>query len=234
MIPKTLALTLVVGALALGCSGPAPVVCGDGERGAGEECDDGNTRYDDGCSGTCDQERGWTCTVESVCSGVCGDDITVADEACDPSDSDWIDYCSVDCMMITGSCGDGTLQPREDCDDMNMLAGDGCQSCGAAYGFTCTAGACDASTADPTTTFGDASDPDLTAFCTWFIATLGGGGRMIDCDNGLRYTINTVTQCTAAIRGSATLGACTVQQFEAYVAEGGSACGVLSSSRNVC
>jgi cysteine-rich repeat protein len=37
---------------------PAPAVCGDGDRGPGEECDDANTDSEDGCSDACAVETG--------------------------------------------------------------------------------------------------------------------------------------------------------------------------------
>jgi cysteine-rich repeat protein len=37
------------------------VVCGDGKREGGEECDDGNYYDMDGCSGICRVEKGWKC-----------------------------------------------------------------------------------------------------------------------------------------------------------------------------
>src|SRR5690606_25373655 len=43
--------------------------CGDGLV-LGEECDDGNTLDGDGCSSTCEEEPGYTCTNEST-SGEC-------------------------------------------------------------------------------------------------------------------------------------------------------------------
>ncbi|MEZ4364885.1 MAG: hypothetical protein R2939_01195 [Kofleriaceae bacterium] len=43
--------------MAAGGDGP-PAVCGDGEVGGAESCDDGNTADGDGCSATCDLEAG--------------------------------------------------------------------------------------------------------------------------------------------------------------------------------
>lgn len=45
------------------------VVCGDGARGQGERCDDGNTDAGDGCSAVCSIEAGYGCTgTPSVCA----------------------------------------------------------------------------------------------------------------------------------------------------------------------
>jgi cysteine-rich repeat protein len=38
------------------------VICGDGYRNVGEDCDDGNTDDGDGCSALCREEEGWTCS----------------------------------------------------------------------------------------------------------------------------------------------------------------------------
>lgn len=43
--------------------------CGDGTVAGTEACDDGNTTDDDGCSGTCTVESGYTCSgAPSVCT----------------------------------------------------------------------------------------------------------------------------------------------------------------------
>ncbi len=67
---------------------PAPV-CGDGVVNAGEECDDGNTNYNDGCSGTC--------TVEHLCC--CGNGTVEAGEECDDGNHSDGDSCSSDCRV---------------------------------------------------------------------------------------------------------------------------------------
>lgn len=45
-------------------AGCAPV-CGDGLKYPSEACDDGNTRSGDGCSTTCTEEAGFSCTVQT-------------------------------------------------------------------------------------------------------------------------------------------------------------------------
>ncbi|MBT8054868.1 MAG: hypothetical protein KJN69_13330 [Gammaproteobacteria bacterium] len=45
------------------CEGePEPSDCGNGMLDAGEQCDDGNTFFGDGCSSTCQVESGWICS----------------------------------------------------------------------------------------------------------------------------------------------------------------------------
>ncbi len=49
-------------------AGQQSAVCGDGIVGVGETCDDGNAQAADGCSATCHEETGFTCTGEpSTC-----------------------------------------------------------------------------------------------------------------------------------------------------------------------
>lgn len=68
-----------------------------------EECDDGNTDSDDGCSDTCLVEPGYTCTKDvlfeySICT-------------------------------YSNTCGDGVrVSLVEECDDGNTISGDGCSS----------------------------------------------------------------------------------------------------------
>ena len=66
-----------------------------------EECDDGNTDFGDGCSNTCNVERGYICTTENGEPSVCEPD---------------------------GLCGNGVIDSGEGCDDGNAIGGDGCDS----------------------------------------------------------------------------------------------------------
>lgn len=90
-------------------------VCGDGLVVGGEgsedgRCEDGNLAPGDGCSSTCQEECGWTCSGGS------------ASEA---------DLCST-------SCGDGLVAGAEECDDGNTEDGDGCSSsCAVEEGYVC-------------------------------------------------------------------------------------------------
>jgi cysteine-rich repeat protein len=87
--------------------------CGDGVIDSDEECDDGNTDDDDGCSSEC--------VLES-----CGDGIVQMDEACDDGNIDDNDGCSSGCVLEI--CGDGVIQADELCDDGNDENNDGCNS----------------------------------------------------------------------------------------------------------
>jgi cysteine-rich repeat protein len=93
--------------------------CGDGELDTGEECDDGNTTAGDGCSDECVEEY-------------CGDGIIQQGlgEECDGEQG-----CSSEtCTYLLGDddddedpvCGDGIVEGEEECDDSNLVNGDGC------------------------------------------------------------------------------------------------------------
>jgi cysteine-rich repeat protein len=115
--------------------------CGDSvvDPGNSEICDDGGTTDGDGCDATCEVELGWDCST-GTCEEICGDNLAVGDEACDGSDLQEQDCISLgqplgrlecdvacdqyDATLCTGSyvCGDGTVDPGEDCDDAGESA----------------------------------------------------------------------------------------------------------------
>ena len=85
-----------------------------------EECDDGDTVSDDGCSSTCTVECGYTCSTAepNVCSTTCGDAILAGNEACDDGNSVSGDGCSGDCLAVqvgysctSSGCGLSTCAP---------------------------------------------------------------------------------------------------------------------------
>jgi MYXO-CTERM domain-containing protein len=90
--------------------------CGDGyidvnAPGGAEQCDDGNTVPDDGCTNAC--------TLPA-----CGDGVLQAGEQCDDANRAGNDGCSPSCT--TERCGDGAIQTGEQCDDGNLDSSDGC------------------------------------------------------------------------------------------------------------
>lgn len=125
--------------------------CGDGTKQPSEECDDGNTDDADGCSHLCREERCGDGIIQGDleeacddgnqsdndgCSATCqkefcGDDIIQPSlgEECEASIPLPLDstYQCVNCEIVdTSVCGDGVQDPGEDCDDGNLVSGDGC------------------------------------------------------------------------------------------------------------
>lgn len=120
-------------------------VCGNGLREISEQCDDGNLRDGDGCSGTCE--------VEYIAA--CGNGILEGAETCDDGNTVSGDGCSFRCRVeleddyvppyippyvpgdepvdepgyepvYLASCGNGIREYGEQCDDGNRRTGDGC------------------------------------------------------------------------------------------------------------
>lgn len=107
--------------------------CGDGIVEVGEQCDDGNTFDNDGCSSSCLIQSGFSCDnsqTPSICSPVCGDGILSPGEECDDGNRDDLDGCNGNCK----------LQPSWTC----PTPGSPCQCSGDAgcNGGTCSAGTC--------------------------------------------------------------------------------------------
>ena len=115
-------------------------------RRAGETCDDGNTTAGDGCSATCALEDGWTCPSGGVCRAArCGDGIRRGAEQCDDGNAASGDGCSAACVVESRrarpsddgwsactagrgrarapTCGNGTLEGTEQCDDGEQRPG---------------------------------------------------------------------------------------------------------------
>lgn len=97
------------------------VICGDGALDAGEECDDSNRRDGDGCSSSCLLEI-----------GVCGDGIIqrLLGEQCEQSlHASTLPYECKNCRFHSLSCGDGTIDPGEECDNGNENSNEPNASC---------------------------------------------------------------------------------------------------------
>jgi cysteine-rich repeat protein len=116
-------------------------VCGDGilETDEGEECEDGNVASLDGCSSSCLREGSeavtYACSRGSAICGGLTDDASCAEvcEAGTCSISGTACTRRIDCVFavatcdaVGSGCGDGDIDASEDCDDGNVIDGDGC------------------------------------------------------------------------------------------------------------
>ncbi|MDC3961666.1 DUF4215 domain-containing protein [Polyangium jinanense] len=108
-------------------------ICGDGFVSPSEECDDGNTADGDGCD-TCK----FSCVSDDPtrdCSGLDPCVATACDEATHTCGNPVGDgqVCAMASVCVNGACapivcGDGIVHPGEECDDGNVVDGDGCQA----------------------------------------------------------------------------------------------------------
>jgi cysteine-rich repeat protein len=120
------------------CSNRCTLVtgCGDGTTCGSEQCDDGNADDCDGCSAACTTESGLRCG-DGVVNAACG-------EICDPPAPG---ACGADCGRVP-QCGDGIVDPGEECDDGNDVDCDACTNAclavsGCGDGAVCGAETCD-------------------------------------------------------------------------------------------
>ncbi|MFH2007752.1 MAG: DUF4215 domain-containing protein [bacterium] len=104
-------------------------ICGNSRLDTGEDCDDGNTTGGDGCNQVCLFEE-------------CDNGVMDVGEECDANDfggatCETLGYyygqlaCDASCLYdesgCGGACGDGWVDvPFEQCDDGNLVGGDGC------------------------------------------------------------------------------------------------------------
>lgn len=77
-------------------------VCGNGAIEGSEECDDGNTTPEDGCSDTCLNEFCGDDVVQAGLGETCDDGNTVSGDGCD-------EFCQAEPPVFVPSAGDGVL-----------------------------------------------------------------------------------------------------------------------------
>jgi fibro-slime domain-containing protein len=155
--------------------------CGDGiiEPALGEQCDDGNSKPGDGCSGTCQIEPGAICPdAGQACvlavTQTCGNGVIDRGESCDVGDAGVSAGCSSTCQVEPGwacikpgepciqldaspiaVCGDGMVESGEQCDDGTAGATPGCsKTCQIQPGYVCPMPGSPC-VADPSTLCGD-------------------------------------------------------------------------------
>lgn len=124
--------------------------CGDGIIAGSETCDPPG----EGCSESCQRQPGYACDASGCHRAVCGDGKREGDEACDLGADNFLSRgCTPDCQIeltcnrpagqlgnaCTASCGSGMLlDDGRECDDGNLVDGDGCSSgCAVEPGWTC-------------------------------------------------------------------------------------------------
>lgn len=175
-------------------------ICGDGVVNDGEECDDGNTDNNDGCTVECrsavcgngrmETEAGEECDdgndndndecTNACTTAICGDGARGPGEECDDGNDDDDDECSNGCVSAT--CGDGIVQGanQEECDDGNDDNSDACldtclvASCGDGY-VEDGVEQCDDGNLD------DADDCTMCSIATCSDGVANGGETDVDC-----------------------------------------------------
>ena len=125
-------------------------LCGNNVVDSGETCDDGDQSDASECNSTCTGNVvGWSCTggspsTNSTCvAALCGDSMVIDNEVCDDGTDDNFG-CATGCLSInplyicptaggptTASvcnlkCSNSNLEEGEECDDSNIVDGDGC------------------------------------------------------------------------------------------------------------
>ncbi|HEY5714002.1 MAG TPA: DUF4215 domain-containing protein, partial [Candidatus Gracilibacteria bacterium] len=84
----------------------ATPVCGNHRREAGEQCDDGNTASNDGCSSTCQVENPQNCGIDGNGDG----NLVDPGEECDDGGTVSGDGCNNLCQLEGGICGNGVTE----------------------------------------------------------------------------------------------------------------------------
>jgi cysteine-rich repeat protein len=96
---------------------PPSATCGNGQKEGTEQCDDGNTNNNDGCSNACRLP-------------VCGNGVREGVEECDDGNTRNGDSCTSQCRNagVASVCGNGIREGSEECDDGNASNTDLCST----------------------------------------------------------------------------------------------------------
>ncbi|NJK31308.1 MAG: DUF4215 domain-containing protein [Deltaproteobacteria bacterium] len=191
-------------------------VCGDGERGMAEGCDDGNIVDGDGCSAECKLETcgdgktdiGEDCDDANVSDqdaclstcrfAFCGDGKRwIGEEECDDGNQSNDDDCTNECMLAV--CGDKYVHMgKEQCDDGNDDDDDGCTN-------ACTVPVCGDGIEQAGEECDDNNDYDEDACLNnCKTAKCGDGVTYIgeeECDDGNAVTTDDCVTCKVAVCG---------------------------------
>jgi len=206
-----------------GCNNSCTLAsCGNGLLDPGEQCDDNNAVNTDACNG-CQNAR-------------CGDGVLWAGvEECDGSAN-----CSSTCRLQV--CGNGIIDPGEQCDDSNLVNGDGCSGTGHPLLTACKFEYCGdklkgaSEPCDYTdSTFGPSGNGSCNRDCTTAVC---GDGKLSpfapsleECDFGAGN--GGTSGCTAPVGG---VGGCKLEHCGDGNADAGEQCdnGASNSSSGPC
>ena len=205
-----------------------PASCGDGVVAPTEQCDDGNADNTDACTAACtnaacsdgfvqpgvgeecdagvDNADNAACTTQCK-DNVCGDGAVFngpgGAEACDDGvENGPGKTCNAMCQLNV--CGDGDKGPSEECDDGNLVDGDGCSA-------ACVLEACGNKIVDPGEGCDDGQDGDQDNGCTDIC-------QPPKCGDGFQQA-SLMEQCDQGGANS-NAGACTLMCKSAFCGDG--------------
>lgn len=99
---------------------PSPATCRNGYIERGEECDDGNSTAGDGCENDCRVTPGRYPDLNLGKRGFCADNMSLTKYI-------W-EYIGNPMPVEYARCGNGAVETGEECEDGNMVDGDGCSA----------------------------------------------------------------------------------------------------------
>lgn len=137
-----------------------PGECGDGIVEPGDECDDGNSVDDDGCTNACQLPKCGDGVIQRFMGEECDDGNRVDEDAC------------AECRFAT--CGDGHVQPGEECDDPEDPLCVECMLTGETW----------ETTSDTTGGGGSGGESDTDATSTGGLTSSGGGDESATSGDG--------------------------------------------------